>query len=450
MSRLSTFKKAFASTLGFNVIARGMSAVTLVILLRALPTEDFAFIVLLLNVGQFLGGAATGGLRLRYARLEAERVSRGEDEPSAFHTTLVIGSVLVVGVALLGFLIASILGVGDGPGERIRFVLLGTGFTLASASVEMVIYHYQAQMAFVRAGIIEVLRNGLILLVAVVAWAGAFDTGDGVGLGFDLTLGVLAAITSLPLAWSTRGATRGKDGRFGFGRETTALTFYSLASAGWAFLDIFLVAGLLDATAVASYGAALRYMSFVTGPMPALITILRVRTSQHDMVDSRHAQREMLNRWFRQTFWPAAVVIGVSAVASIWLIPVLDDGRYPDSVPIFQIFLALAFVQYIVLPATGLLIAQKRYSTIGWVNVVAVAVNVGAALVAAPTVGVIGVAICGSSIGIAQTLTVVWLAVRSNPGPEPPLSEVEADNAALVSAWSGDRELPPTPAEPED
>ena len=50
MSRLSTFKKAFASTLGFNVIARGMSAITLVVLLRALSTEDFAFIVLLLNI----------------------------------------------------------------------------------------------------------------------------------------------------------------------------------------------------------------------------------------------------------------------------------------------------------------------------------------------------------------------------------------------------------------
>jgi O-antigen/teichoic acid export membrane protein len=448
VSRLSTFKRAFASTLGFNVIARGLSAITLVVLLRALPTEDFAFIVLMLNVGQFLGGAATGGLRLRYARLEAERVSRGEDEPSAFHSTLMTGSALVVGVAIVGFLIATILDIGQGSGERITFALLGTGFTLASASVEMAIYHYQAQLAFVRAGVIEVLRNGLILVVAVVAWAGVLDSGDGVGLGFDVTLGVLALATSLPVALATRGAVRGKDGRFGFGKETVALTFYSLASAGWAFLDIFLVAALLDATAVASYGAALRYMSLVTGPVPALIAILRVRTSQHDMVDSRYAQREMLNRWFRQTFWPAAVLIGSAAVASIWLIPVLDNGRYPESVPIFQIFLALAFVQYVVLPATGLLIAQKRYSTIGWVNVVAVVVNVAAAVIAAPTVGVIGVAICGSSIGIGQTLAVVYLAIRSNPGPERPPAEVEAIDQALVNAWSGEVDVPsPSPGD---
>jgi O-antigen/teichoic acid export membrane protein len=443
VSRLSTFRKAFASTLGFNVIARGLSAITLIVLLRALSTEDFALIVLLLNVGQFLGGAATGGLRLRYARLEAERVSRGEDEPSAFHSTLMTGSFLVVGVAVIGFAITSILGLGQDSGERLTFTLLATGFTLASASIEMAIYHYQAQLAFVRAGLIEVLRNGLILFVAVIAYAGILDSGDGVGLGFDLTLGALALVTSLPLALATRGAVRGKDGRFGFGKETAALTFYSLASAGWAFLDIFLVAGLLDATAVASYGAALRYMSLVTGPLPALIAILRVRTSQHDMVDSRFAQREMLNRWFRQTFWPAAVLIGGSALGSIWLIPLLDNGRYPESVPIFQIFLALAFVQYVFLPATGLLIAQKRYSTIGWVNVVAVAVNVGAALIAAPTVGVIGVAICGSTVGIAQTLAVVYLAIRSNPGPEPSIAEVEADNAALVSAWSGEMDAPP-------
>jgi peptidoglycan biosynthesis protein MviN/MurJ (putative lipid II flippase) len=84
------------------------------------------------------------------------------------------------------------------------------------------------------------------------------------------------------------------------------------------------------------------------------------------------------------------------------------------------------------------------------VNVIAVAVNVGAALVAAPTVGVIGVAICGSAVGVAQTLTVVWLAIRSNPGPEPSVEEVEVDNAALLSTWSGEVEKPTPSTRAED
>ena len=95
MKRLSQFRRGFVSTFALDVVARGMSAVTLILLLRTLAVSDFAFIVLLLNVGQFLGSAATGGIRLRYTRLEAERVSRGHEEPSAFHATLLSGSATV-------------------------------------------------------------------------------------------------------------------------------------------------------------------------------------------------------------------------------------------------------------------------------------------------------------------------------------------------------------------
>jgi len=72
VKRLSKFKRGFVSTFVLDVTARGLSAVTLVLLLRTLSVSNFAFVVLLLNVGQFLASAATGGLRLRYTRLEAE------------------------------------------------------------------------------------------------------------------------------------------------------------------------------------------------------------------------------------------------------------------------------------------------------------------------------------------------------------------------------------------
>ena len=65
---LSTFKRGFASTFVLDVVARAMNAITLVLLLRELPVADFAFMILLFNVGRFMGSAATGGLRLRYVR----------------------------------------------------------------------------------------------------------------------------------------------------------------------------------------------------------------------------------------------------------------------------------------------------------------------------------------------------------------------------------------------
>jgi O-antigen/teichoic acid export membrane protein len=416
VKRLSQFKRGFLSTFVLDVFARGLSALTLILLLRALSVGDFAFIVLLLNVGQFLGSAATGGIRLRYTRLEAERVSRGDEEPSAFHATLLSGTGLIVAAGALGIAGASVLGIGDAS-ERLAFVAIGTAYTLGSASIEMAVFHYQAQLAFTRAGLLQVARSAVQLAVAVVATAGLLESGEAIGLYFAIGVGLLALVVATPLALATRGAERGVEGRFGFGRETAALTLYSMASAGWAYLDLFLVAALLSDVAVASYGAALRYVSIVLGPVPAMVSVLRVRTAQGDMVDSDEAQIAMMRRWAKQSAPPTLAILGIAAIAAIWVIPLIDGGRYPDSVPIFQVLLITAFAQLITLPNSSLLIAQERYTSLAWVNTAAVGLNVVAAVIAAELFGVIGIAVAGALVTIGQVITVTLLAANP-PSPD--------------------------------
>lgn len=411
MKRLSRFKRGFVSTFVLDVTARGMSAVTLILLLRTLAVGDFAFVVLLLNVGNFLGSAATGGVRLRYTRLEAERVSRGHEQPSAFHATLLSGSVLILAAGALGLVGASVLGVGE-VGERLAFIAIGIAFTLGSAAIEMAVFHYQAQLAFLRAGLIQIARGVVLLAVAGVATAGLLESGEAIGVYFSIVVCLLGLVVAAPLALATRGAEHGLEGRFGFGRETAALTLYSMASAGWAYLDLFLVAALLSDTAVAAYGAALRYVSIVMGPVPAMVSVMRVRTAQSDMIDSDEAQIAMMKRWAKQTAPPALALLCLAAIAAIWAIPLIDGGRYPDSVPIFQVLLLTAFAQFITLPNSSLLIAQQRYTSLAWVNTAAVGLNVIAATIAAELFGVVGIAVAGALVTIGQVSTVTLLAAN--------------------------------------
>jgi O-antigen/teichoic acid export membrane protein len=415
MKRLSSFRKGFLSTFALDVVARGMSALTLIVLLRALSVQSFAFVVLLLNVGQFLGGAATGGIRLRYTRLEAERVSRGIAEPSAFHTTLISGNALILAAVVLGLAGATVLDVGK-PDERLAFVALGAAFTLGQASIEMAVYHYQAQLAFVRAGTIQVVRSAVLLVLSLGAAVGLLNSGTAVGFAFSIGVGCIALVVAAPLALAARGAKRGREGRFGFGRESASLTLYSIASAGWAYLDLFLVAALLSDTAVAAYGAALRYVAIIMGPAPALVSVLRVRTAQQDMIDSSKAQIEMMVRWARQTALPTLAILGAAAIAAIWVIPLVDGGRYPDSVPIFQVLVVTAFAQFVTLPNSSLLIAQQRYTTLAWINAAAVVLNVAVATVAAELFGVVGIAAAGALVTIGQVSTVTFLAAHP-PAP---------------------------------
>ena len=246
---LSTFKRGFASTFTLDVLGRAMSAVTLVLLLRALSVEGFAFVILLLSIGQFMGSAATGGLRMRYVRTQAERVSRELDEPSSFYLTLRGGVILIVVAAALGFLGATLIDVGTSR-ERAVMALIATTYTLGHASVELSAVHYQAHVAFVRAGVLTSLRSFVQLVPAIAATMGLLTTGPAVGTAFAIGVCCLGLATAGPLAWSTRKSVADREGRFGFGRESATLTLFSIASAGRPYINIFLVAALLDDTAV--------------------------------------------------------------------------------------------------------------------------------------------------------------------------------------------------------
>jgi len=395
-----------------DVASRGMSALTVVLLLRALPVDGFAYIVFFLNIGQFFGSAATGGLRIRYTRMEAERVSRGLDEPSPFHVTLRNGTILILAAGLVSLAGAFALGVGDDSQQRLLFVALATAFTLGAASIELAIFHYQAQLEFLRGGFIAVARNAILLVVAGVALAGLIDSGPVVALYFAIGVNLVALVVAAPLALATRHAKAPLEGRFGFGRETASLTFYSLVSSGWAYLDIFLVAALLNDEAVASYGAALRYIAIVVGPMPSLVSVMRIRTTQHDMIDSTKAQIELMSRWLRKTIVPAVVVLGIAGVAAIWAIPLVNGDRYPDTVTIFQVLLVAACAQFVTLPNSNLLITQERYTTLAWTNAMVVGLNIPLAAIAAELFGVVGVAAVGSTVAVLQVSLVSYLAAH--------------------------------------
>src|SRR4029077_20920254 len=133
---------------------------------------------------------------------------------------------------------------------------------------------------------------------------------------------------------------------------------------------------LLNDAAVPAYGNALRYESIDICTVPGMVSVLRVRTGQSDMIDSEEAEIGVMRRWARQTAPPVLAILGIAAIAAIWVIPLIDGCRYPDSVAFFQVLLITALAQLITLPNSSLLIAQERYTSLAWVNTAAVGLNV--------------------------------------------------------------------------
>ena len=413
----STFKRGFVSTFALNITSRGLSAVAIVLLIRSLAVGDFAYVVLLLTVGSFAGSFAAGGIRMRYVREEAERVSRGLDDQTPFLVALAGSAAQIAAAAALGLLGATLLGVGSGA-ERMTFVGLAALYTLGHASTELGMYHHQAHLAFVKAGVYGLLRGAATCLAAVVASVGLISSGPVVMLWIALGTMAVGVAVCLPQAWATRRVFRGDAAGFAFGAESNWLTLYFIASAGFAYGSMFLVASLLDDSAVASYGAAERYVSIVLGPVAALMTVLRVRTSQSDLVDSHAAQIRMLVQWMKRSSLATAAVVGAMAALAPLVIPVIDGGRYPESITIFQLLMIDAFFVYLTMPAPNLLMTQRRFRLLGVIYSLFLVALVGAQVFAGTEWGVIGIAAVAAVFGVTSRAALVALILWS-PAPAP-------------------------------
>lgn len=420
--RLSTFKRGFVSTFSFDVLARGLSAVATVMFIRSLGVGSFAYVVLFLNLGQFTGSALTGGVRMRYMRVEAERVSRGKSEKTGFALAWGASMALVVAAAALCIAAASIAGVGGSHADRAVFVGVVAAFTVGNASIELAMYHHQAHLAFSRAGRIGLYRSAAILVIAAVVTAGLLDSGPAVAAWTAAAVLSVAAVACWPLVLDTWGARAAAAARGDFGRESAWLTVYYLTSAGFAYASIFVAAALLDDAAVASYGAALRYTAIVLGPTPALLAVLRIRTSQRNVVDSTEVQRGMMVNWIKRSTIPLAVVLGAAAVLAPVLIPVIDEGRYPDSIAVFQLLLVGALFICATLPSVNLLMTQRRYRLLAGVFAVALVIQVAAVALAAEIGGVVALSGATTAVQAGEASFVAYLATRvplAAPTPEP-------------------------------
>jgi O-antigen/teichoic acid export membrane protein len=187
------------------------------------------------------------------------------------------------------------------------------------------------------------------------------------------------------------------------------LSFYYVVAAGFAYVDVMVAAALLDESQVATLGAALRYLAIILAAIPALGAVLRVRTSQSDLVDSPSKQRAMVVRWFRRSTVPTALLVGGAILLAPIAIPVVDGGRYPDSIPVLQIFLVTAFSAYVLAPGPSMLMAQRQYVALAAIYGVGLTLNAVGDVAVAPVFGVVGIAVVSSLIYVAMdVVTVVW------------------------------------------
>jgi O-antigen/teichoic acid export membrane protein len=334
-----------------------------------------------------------------------------------------------------GWIVSELFQIGPGQSGRIAFWSCAFLYGCGQATSDLLIYHHQARLAFRRAGWLNLARSAALLASSLVIAAGAMRTG------LQASLLLAATVTAFSLMTAT-GILR-SELRRGIRRmslratlaDTPWLTVYSLASAAYSNSDVLLVAAMLSKYDTAVFGVAQRYYSIALGAVPALIVVFRVRTSQVDVVDSVAAQRRLLLHWMRRV----APIMGLGAVAGAiaapLVLPVISHGRYPQAVAVFQILTVYAGALYLVLPAPSLLMARHRYARLAKITAAEVVADVIGDVIAAPTTGLIGVAVAATIVNCVFCVIIVIAVLR---GPQPrPSGATGAEPAARVGAPSG-------------
>jgi O-antigen/teichoic acid export membrane protein len=390
----SRFRLGAVATLGTDTLGRGLGLFATVLFIRFLDVPGYAYIVLFLAVGQFVGSSATGGIAMKYLRTEAECVSRGVDSELSFPSALLGGTLVIAGLAVLGLASAAV-------------------FAVAQGAVSLAMFERQAHLAFISAGAINIARSVVLVLSALCVGLGLWHSALTTAAAMTLSTSAVA----LCACWRptlAAGAADFRATRFGFGAESAWLTVFYVASAGFATVDVFIVAALLGHRDVAAFGAAQRYYAFALGAAPALTAVLRVRTAQRDMIDSVAPQARMLRSWVRKTGIPVVLLMAARAALAPLAIPVADGGKYPTSIPVLQLLLVGVCAYYVLMPAPSLLMAQKRYRALA---LAVFGAFVGNALgdyvaVAGLGLGIVAIAAVASAASVGFYLATVLLVMQ--------------------------------------
>lgn len=372
--------RRFAFVLSADIFAKGVLALVTIALIRFLEPGSYAAYTFAIAVAT----AASQTLAASFNRIYivGHQKLALSDRVESF---LGLQLALVLCAAGLGAGWSAVFG-----GTYWAVVFLGLGMVLSDFAKTF----FQQQNRFSRYSGIEVARA---LLQAVAVATVLILGGEAVRASPVLDAQAIALLIASFAALGTHLQwRRAADPRafYPLAREIFVgrygvLVAYFAAVALFSQVDVFMLRWLAPPDSLATYGAALRYYALLSLALGAVHAVLLPAIQGANSAE----QLAALYRKHARLVLAFVPVVGILALAAQWLLPLIDRGRYPQSVTVFRVLALSSIVSFAFSPHVNLLMKLERFGFLLRLILVASVAAIALHAMLIPRWGALGAAI---------------------------------------------------------
>lgn len=385
--------KDFLQVYAFNMIAKAIQfLISLFIIRCAVSVDEYAIYTKYYTLVATLSGVIGESLSLTYIRYNTERISRDskDNKDNLFLLINIINTIVFLIVTIVCMVWQAING-----GENYILRSCITGFLFST--IVLIVSFFRSREKYLFSGIIEVTRYilvGIVLLIVYLFRSFAFSS-----ISYSYILGALCAVivgiivcytyakkTSVSLLLS-------KSNLKLLYSVSVWMLLYNALMQFFNQTDVWMLDRFGSAYDVACYGVAFKYYSIIAGFLPAIKTILRVRMSKAENVDSLERQQAFAKKWIRQLIIPSVGIALVGGMGGRILFPLLNGNSYEASITTFFVLCICAALAYLFAPSTSLVMSMSKYKTQFFYALLAFVVNIIGNYLLIPRYGSTGAAI---------------------------------------------------------
>ncbi|MEW6350138.1 MAG: polysaccharide biosynthesis C-terminal domain-containing protein [Thermodesulfobacteriota bacterium] len=368
-----------AFVLSWDMAAKALTALTMILIIRLLDPLEYASYTLAIAVAgvvvQVLSSAVTRIYVLSYDQLGI-----------AEHPGALLSIELALGLAV-PLAVIPVCGVGLPLGLAV------CGLVVSRLASEFVRTEFQRRLAFGGYANLELFRSALFLgAIAMLAPLGIAEPGAGLVTSAQALAVAVVTVPFVVRLSLTKGITRFRagvsTGKQLLSPENRYLFGYFCVLAVFVQLDVFMLKALSDSQNVASYGSASRYYGVLGMALGAVHAVLLPAVAQS------RTRLEIEQLFAKQRIAVVIFAMGVITLvlAAPSLIPLIDKGRYPESIPVFQVLAVSSIISFAFSPHANVVMRIDRHRFLFYLICVGTGINLVLNFVLIPAHGALGAA----------------------------------------------------------